>query len=352
MAPVIPALLPLAERARRDAGRDAGGVHRRLRGLLAAVAAPTRRTTASAPGTAPRTIGAISCGGRLRAADEDCRPRRYPDVIGIAVSMAVRRQRQLRHHDQAAARRPRGAKRHDRGACSARRASAPTPRRSKAAAVSSRRFARGTRLERRAVRRSRRAATIWPRSASGRSAIRAAASSTPASTPRCTIRDELGAEVADITAIKAGISKYAANRAGDAVSGQHGGGEVQSAICRRRFARERRAEACRPSSRTRSRIRGSRRWPRMVSVAIDPEFADAHEDYPTRLAVTLKDGRMRRAAASSTPAAPRKTRCRPRRCATSSSTAPRMPAIERPVAEKIAATLDRLAISCRSDSGR
>ena len=30
---------------------------------------------------------------------------------------------------------------------------------------------------------------------------------------------------------------------------------------------------------------------RMVSVAIDPEFADAHEDYPTRLAVTLADGR-------------------------------------------------------------
>ena len=30
---------------------------------------------------------------------------------------------------------------------------------------------------------------------------------------------------------------------------------------------------------------------RMVSVAIDPEFADAHEDYPTRLTVTLRDGR-------------------------------------------------------------
>ena len=30
---------------------------------------------------------------------------------------------------------------------------------------------------------------------------------------------------------------------------------------------------------------------RMISVAIDPDFADAHEDYPTRLTVTLKDGR-------------------------------------------------------------
>jgi hypothetical protein len=30
---------------------------------------------------------------------------------------------------------------------------------------------------------------------------------------------------------------------------------------------------------------------RMVSVAIDPEFADAQEDYPTRLTVTLRDGR-------------------------------------------------------------
>ena len=29
----------------------------------------------------------------------------------------------------------------------------------------------------------------------------------------------------------------------------------------------------------------------MVSVAVDPEFADAHEDYPTRLTVTLADGR-------------------------------------------------------------
>jgi len=29
----------------------------------------------------------------------------------------------------------------------------------------------------------------------------------------------------------------------------------------------------------------------MVAVSIDPEFADAHEDYPTRVAVTLKDGR-------------------------------------------------------------
>jgi len=28
----------------------------------------------------------------------------------------------------------------------------------------------------------------------------------------------------------------------------------------------------------------------MVSVAVDPEFADAHEDYPTRLTVTLADG--------------------------------------------------------------
>ena len=28
-----------------------------------------------------------------------------------------------------------------------------------------------------------------------------------------------------------------------------------------------------------------------TTVAIDPAFADAHEDYPTRLTVTLKDGR-------------------------------------------------------------
>ena len=30
---------------------------------------------------------------------------------------------------------------------------------------------------------------------------------------------------------------------------------------------------------------------KMISVALDPEFVDAHEDYPTRVIVTLKDGR-------------------------------------------------------------
>jgi 2-methylcitrate dehydratase PrpD len=56
------------------------------------------------------------------------------------------------------------------------------------------------------------------------------------------IREQLGAQVADITAIKAGISKYAANRA-SAVPDQHRGGEVQSAIRRRLFAGEGGADA-------------------------------------------------------------------------------------------------------------
>ena len=45
---------------RRDARGDAGGVHRRLRGLLAARAAPTRRTTARGSWHGTSTIGAIS----------------------------------------------------------------------------------------------------------------------------------------------------------------------------------------------------------------------------------------------------------------------------------------------------
>ena len=125
------------------------------------------------------------------------------------------------------------------------------------------------------------------------------------------------------------------------ISGQHGGGEVQSAICHRGVAGERRAEARTRSSRRRSRTRASRRWPAMVSVAIDPEFADAIEDYPTRVAVTLKDGRtverlvVYASGTAKNPMSPAQMREKFFDCSAHAGVA-------RPVAEKIAATLDRL----------
>jgi 2-methylcitrate dehydratase PrpD len=105
-----------------------------------------------------------------------------------------------------------------------------------------------------------------------------------------TIREQLGPRVADIAAIKAGISKYASSRAGEqyptnteaakfnlqyvvAYSLVHGVPKLASF-----------GEAAIKDEQVRALAR-------MVAVAIDPAFADAHEDYPTRLAVTLKDGR-------------------------------------------------------------
>ena len=104
------------------------------------------------------------------------------------------------------------------------------------------------------------------------------------------IREQLGAQVADITAIKAGISKYAANRASEqyptnteaakfnlqyVVAYSLANGVPTLSAFGDEAIRDERVKAL----------------ARMVSVSIDPEFADAREDYPTRLTVTLKDGR-------------------------------------------------------------
>ena len=105
------------------------------------------------------------------------------------------------------------------------------------------------------------------------------------------LREELGPRVADISAIKAGISKYAANRASEQYPASTeaakfnlqyvvayalaNGPPTLSAFGEDAIKKDARVKAL----------------ARMVSVAIDPEFADAHEDYPTRLAVTLTDGR-------------------------------------------------------------
>lgn len=104
------------------------------------------------------------------------------------------------------------------------------------------------------------------------------------------LREELGSRVSDIVAVKCGISKYAANRASPqyptnteaakfnlqyvvAYALAHGAPKLAS------FEAEAIADA---------RVKA---LARTVTAAIDPEFADAHEDYPTRVTITLADGR-------------------------------------------------------------
>ena len=241
MAPVIPALLPLAEQT----GATPSEV---LAAFIVGFEVCSRLSRAN---PTHNGIGSLARhldhrrdqrGGGLRAADEDAGlgdPRRDRHR-GVD---RVRRQRQLRHHDQAAARRPRRAKRHDGG---------------DARQVGLHREPLGAGGPRRLLRHASRAAwtgapsrstisaraTIWSRWASGRSAIRAAASSTPASTPRFQIRDELGPKVADITAIKAGISKYAASRAGEQYPANMEAAKFNLQYVVAAVAGARRAEAC------------------------------------------------------------------------------------------------------------
>ena len=104
------------------------------------------------------------------------------------------------------------------------------------------------------------------------------------------IRDELGGRADDIVAIHAGISKYAASRAGSqypkdmeaakfnlqyvvACSLVHGAPKLAS------FEPEAIGDA-------RVKTLAGR-----VQVSLDPAFDSAQGDYPTRVAVTLKDGR-------------------------------------------------------------
>ena len=105
------------------------------------------------------------------------------------------------------------------------------------------------------------------------------------------LREDLGARVADITRIKAGVSKYALSRASEqypanteaakfnlqyVVAYSLANGPPGLVAFGEKAIRNERVKA----------LAG------MVSIAIDPEFADAAGgDYPTRLTVTLADGR-------------------------------------------------------------
>jgi 2-methylcitrate dehydratase PrpD len=104
------------------------------------------------------------------------------------------------------------------------------------------------------------------------------------------LREELGPRVADISAIKAGISKYAANRASEQypTNTEAAKFNLQYVVAYALANGPPGLAAFGEEAINDVRVKA---LARMVSVAIDPAFADAHEDYPTRLTVTLKDGR-------------------------------------------------------------
>jgi 2-methylcitrate dehydratase PrpD len=155
-----------------------------------------------------------------------------------------------------------------------------------------------------------------------------------------TLREQLGPRVGDIAAIKAGITRYAAGRAGTqyprdteaakfnlqyvvACALAHGAPKLQS------FEPEAIGDA---------RVKA---LAGMIAVEIDPEFADARESYPTRLAVTLKDGQVfenichEPSGSPDNPMSPAQLREKFYDCAAYAG-------IERAAADSIAALLDHL----------
>jgi 2-methylcitrate dehydratase PrpD len=105
------------------------------------------------------------------------------------------------------------------------------------------------------------------------------------------ICDELGAKVADITAIKAGISKYAASRAGEQYPANMEAAKfnLQYVVAAALAHGVPKLSTFEPAAIADPRVK---ELAGMVKVSIDPEFADVNGgDYPTRLTVTLKDGR-------------------------------------------------------------
>jgi 2-methylcitrate dehydratase PrpD len=154
------------------------------------------------------------------------------------------------------------------------------------------------------------------------------------------IRDELGARVADITAIKAGIAKYAASRAGTEYPANMEAAKfnLQYVVAASLINGVPKLKTFEPEAINDPRVKA---LAAKVSVAIDPAFADATGDYPTRVAVTLKDGRtverlvVYASGTAKNPMSPAQMREKFFDCAAHAG-------VERPVAEKIAATLDRL----------
>jgi 2-methylcitrate dehydratase PrpD len=104
------------------------------------------------------------------------------------------------------------------------------------------------------------------------------------------IRDKLGPATAEISAIHAGISKYAADRAkpdypADTEAAKFNLHYVVGYSLAHGVPK---LDAFEAAARNDARVKA---LAQMVTAAIDPEFTDARENYPTRLKVMLKDGR-------------------------------------------------------------
>jgi 2-methylcitrate dehydratase PrpD len=154
------------------------------------------------------------------------------------------------------------------------------------------------------------------------------------------IRDELGPKVADITAIKAGISKYAASRAGAEypASMEAAKFNLQYVVAASLANGAPKLATFEPEAIRDERVKA---LAKMVSVALDPEFVDAIEDYPTRVIVTLKDGHtvermvVYASGTAKNPMSPTQMREKFFDCSAHAG-------VSRPDAEKIAAILDKL----------
>jgi 2-methylcitrate dehydratase PrpD len=154
------------------------------------------------------------------------------------------------------------------------------------------------------------------------------------------IRDQLGPKVNDITAIKAGIAKYAASRAGTEYPANMEAAKfnLQYVVAASLIHGVPKLATFEPEAISDERVKA---LAKLVAVSIDSEFADAYEDYPTRVAVTLKDGStleklvVYASGTAKNPMSGAQMRDKFFDCAAHAG-------IERPVAEKIAAALDRL----------
>ena len=103
------------------------------------------------------------------------------------------------------------------------------------------------------------------------------------------LRADLGARVADIAAIKAGIAKYAASRASEQypTNTEAAKFNLQYVVG---YSLANGVPTLKAFDEAAIKDERVKALARMVTVAIDPEFADAVENYPTRLTVSLKDG--------------------------------------------------------------
>lgn len=105
------------------------------------------------------------------------------------------------------------------------------------------------------------------------------------------VRQQLGEQVTQIAAIHAGISDYAAKRAKPEypTNTEAAKFNLQYVIAFALANGSPKLDSFESAARDDSRVKG---LAQLVCVSLDPEFANARTHYPTRLKVTLSDGRM------------------------------------------------------------